>query len=69
VEGQVLVQFIVDERGRPDMASFKVIKSSDAAMTESVRKAVSEMFFFPAEAGGQKVKQLVQVPFNFAAAR
>ena len=69
VEGSVLVQFIVDERGRPDMSSFKVIKSSDAALTESVRQAVMAMSFFPAEAGGQKVKQLVQVPFNFTAAR
>lgn len=67
VEGTVLVQFIVDQRGRPDMASFKVIKSSNAELTESVRTAVSYMSFFPAEWGGQKVKQLVQLPFTFAA--
>ena len=67
VEGRVLVQFVVDERGRPEMASFKVLKSSDAALTESVRHAVSGTTFFPAEAGGQKVKQLVQLPFTFAA--
>jgi protein TonB len=66
VEGTVLVQFIVDQRGRPEMQSFKVIKSSHAAMTESVRSAVSDMTFFPAESGGQKVKQLVQLPFTFA---
>lgn len=65
-EGQVLVQFIVDERGRPKMDSFKVIKSSHAAMTESVQYAVSGMVFWPAEASGKKVKQLVQVPFVFA---
>jgi protein TonB len=65
VEGTVLVQFIVDQRGRPDMQSFKVIKSSHAAMTESVRSAVNDMTFFPAEWGGQKVKQLVQLPFTF----
>jgi TonB family protein len=67
VEGRVLVQFVVDERGKPEMSSFKVIRSSDAELTESVRNAVSGMTFFPAEAGGQKVKQLVQVPFNFSA--
>src|SRR4051794_34987929 len=27
VEGRVLVQFVVDERGKPEMSSFKVIKS------------------------------------------
>lgn len=69
VEGRVLVQFVVDERGRPEMASFKVLKSSDAELTESVRQAVSGMTFFPAEAGGQKVKQLVQLPFNFMPSR
>ena len=66
VEGSVLVQFVVDQRGRPDMSSFKVIKSSNAALTQSVRSAVSAMSFFPAEWGGQKVKQLVQLPFKFA---
>jgi TonB family protein len=69
IEGRVLVQFVVDERGKPDMTSFKVIKSSDADLTESVRHAVTGMVFFPAEAAGQKVKQLVQLPFAFAPAR
>jgi periplasmic protein TonB len=66
VEGTVLVQFVVDQRGRPEMASFKVIKSSHADLTKSVQSAVSEMSFFPAEWGGQKVKQIVQLPFTFA---
>ena len=65
VEGTVLVQFVVDQRGRPEMSSFKVIKSSNAALTQSVRSAVSSMSFHPAEWGGQKVKQLVQLPFTF----
>jgi len=65
VEGRVLVQFVVDERGRPDMSSFKVIKSSDAELTESVRQAVMGTSFYPAESAGQKVKQLVQLPFTF----
>lgn len=66
VEGSVLVQFVVDQRGRPEMSSFKVIKSSNAALTQSVRNAVASMSFFPAEWNGQKVKQLVQLPFTFA---
>jgi periplasmic protein TonB len=69
VEGTVLVQFVVDQRGRPEMASFKVIKSSHADLTKSVRSAVNEMSFFPAEWGGQKVKQIVQLPFTFALGR
>jgi outer membrane biosynthesis protein TonB len=52
VEGRVLVQFVVDERGRPDMSS-------------SVRQSVIASSFIPAEAAGRKVKQLVQLPFTF----
>lgn len=66
VEGEVLVQFIVDERGRPQMDSFKVLRSSNAEFTEAVRRTVEAATFFPAEIGGQKVKQLVQLPFKFA---
>jgi len=65
IEGHVLVQFVVDDHGRPDMGTFKVLKSSDAELTESVKHAVSGMSFFPAESAGQKVKQLVQLPFTF----
>jgi TonB family protein len=66
-EGRVLVQFVVDERGRPDMSSFKVLKSTDGELTASVRQAVMSSSFFAAEAGGRKVKQLVQLPFTFMA--
>jgi periplasmic protein TonB len=69
IEGHVLVQFVVDDHGRPDMATFKVLKSSDNELTESVKHAVSGMSFFPAESGGQKVKQLVQLPFTFMPGR
>jgi TonB family protein len=65
VEGRVLVQFVVDERGRPDMSSFKVLKSTDGELTASVRQSVLASSFIPAEASGRKVKQLVQLPFTF----
>ena len=68
VNGQVLVQYVIDERGAPQMESFKVLKSSDAEFSESVRRAVTKMSFFPAEIG-RKVKQLVQQPFTFVASK
>jgi protein TonB len=61
------VQFIVDEQGQADMSSFKVLRSTHSAFTESVRRAVSETKFIPADAQGRKVRQLVQQPFRFAA--
>ncbi len=66
IDGTVLVQFIVDERGVAQMETFKVIKSTDADLTSSVRRAVSATTYFPAEVRGQKVRQLVQAPFIFA---
>jgi protein TonB len=69
VEGEVLVQFIVDTTGRVEMNSFKVLKSSHDLFTNAVRQALSGMRFYAAEIGGRKVKQLVQQPFNFTLTR
>jgi protein TonB len=66
VEGEVLVQFVVDTTGRADMSQFKVLKTSHDLFTNSVRQNVAVSRYYPAEIGGRKVKQLVQQPFNFA---
>src|SRR5687767_2256609 len=69
VEGEVLVQFVVDTTGRVEQGSVKVLKTSHDLFTNSVRSALSNMRFYPAEIGGRKVKQLVQQPFNFTLTR
>ena len=66
VEGEVLAQFVVDTTGRAEMNTFKVLKSSHDLFTNSVKSALSNMKFYPAEVGGRKVKQLVQMPFVFS---
>jgi protein TonB len=66
IEGQVIVQFIVDENGNAQMDSFKVLRSNDNAFSEAVRKAVSLSTYTPAELQGRKVRQLVQQPYKFA---
>ena len=65
ITGEVLVQYIVDENGSPMMDSFKVLRSTHTKFAEAARQAVSRMSFYPAEAEGKKVKQLVQQPFKF----
>ena len=65
IEGEVLAQFVVDSSGRPEMWTFKVLKSTHPDFTASVRAAVPFMRFSPAELKGRKVKQLVQMPFVF----
>jgi protein TonB len=65
VEGEVLAQFVVDTTGRADMSQFKVLKSTHDMFTNSVKAVLPNMKFYPAEVGGRKVKQLVQMPFQF----
>jgi len=65
VEGEVLAQFVVDTTGRADMGTFKVLKSSHDLFTNSVRSVLPAIRFHSAEIGGRKVKQLVQMPFQF----
>lgn len=69
VEGEVLVQFVVDTSGHAEMNSFKVLKSSNDLFTSAVKRVLPEMKFYPAEVGGHKVRQLVQMPFGFKVPR
>jgi protein TonB len=66
IEGQVLVEFVVDTTGRADMSTFKVLKSDHELFSQEVKMALPHMRYFPAEVGGRKVKELVQLPFVFA---
>lgn len=69
IEGQVVAKFVVDTTGRADMRSFEIIKSDHEAFTSAVRNALPNMRFFPAELAGKKVRQLVQMPFQFSLVR
>ena len=65
VPGQVIAQFVVDETGRVDVATFKVVESTHALFTSAVEAALPRMRFQPAELGGRAVRQVVQQPFVF----
>lgn len=67
IEGSVLVQFVVDTLGRADMQSFKVLESANELFVQSLLAALPKWRFYPAEAGGRKVKQIVQLPLKFIA--
>src|SRR5206468_3567756 len=66
VQGEVVAQFVVDTSGRVETTTFKVLKSSHDLFTNSVKAALPNMRFRPAEVGGRKVKQLVQMPFVYS---
>jgi len=67
VEGTALVQFVVDTLGVVDMSTFKVLDATNDLFAESTRATLSKWRFYPAEAGGRKVKQIVQLPLRFVA--
>lgn len=69
VEGQVIAEFIVDEHGRVEEGSLRFVRSDNALFEDAVRAAIRRTRFVPAEVGGRKVKQLVQMPFVFTLAR
>lgn len=64
-QGKVLASFVIDTSGKADVSTFKVISSAHDMFTKAVRDQLPRMRFLPAEVGGRKVKQLVQLPFEF----
>ena len=69
VEGKVVAVFIVDERGRAEEETIRLVSSDNRLFQDAVRAALSRMRFVPAELRGRKVRQLVQIPFVFWLAR
>lgn len=65
LEGEVLTQFVVNQAGRAEMRTFRVLKSAHEDFVRAVRDVLPLMRFSPAELGGCAVRQLVQIPFAF----
>lgn len=69
IEGSVLATYVVDTLGRVEPGSFAVLESTHPLFERSVRDALAAMRFVPAEAGGRRVRQLVQQSFLFTLRR
>lgn len=65
ISGEVLAQFVVDRRGLVEVRTVKFLKASHRDFMNAVRDVLPRMRFIPAELGGCKVRQLVQLPFKF----
>lgn len=65
VEGSVVAQFVVNESGRAEPGTLKILSSSNPAFAAAVKEALPRMKFSAAQIGGKKVEQLVQMPFQF----
>ena len=69
VEGQVVAVFVVDDQGRVEPGSISFLRSDNEQFEREVRATLRDMRFAPAEVGGRKVRQLVQMPFVFKLSR
>ncbi|HEX2781662.1 MAG TPA: TonB family protein [Gemmatimonadaceae bacterium] len=65
VKGRVVVQFVVDATGAPELGTFKVVESPHPDLTLAVREIVPMLRFAPARIGEKPVRQLVVMPFTF----
>jgi TonB family protein len=65
VEGQVVVQFVVNESGLVDRASVRIVSASNDVFAASVTSSLARMRFTPARIGSRSVAQLVQQMFVF----
>ena len=64
-QGQVIAQFVVNEKGRADSDTFRVLSSTHPQFTAAVNRALPYMRFKPATIRGKPVSQLVQQLFVF----
>jgi protein TonB len=69
VEGRVVALFIVSDGGLVEEGSIRILHSDNPLFDEAVTIALGRMRFVPAETGGRKVRQLVQMPFLFTLSR
>lgn len=64
-DGEVDAQFIVDASGAVDMRSFKVLRATEPAFADAVRRYLVSAHYIPATIGGHPVRQVVQQQFMF----
>jgi TonB family protein len=65
IGGAVLAQWVVDTSGIPEIETIRILRSPNEGLSESARAAVRQMRFSPARIANRKVRQLVQMPFQF----
>ena len=65
VDGVVMVEFVIDREGRPEMRTVQVSSASDPAFTNPAVRAVERMRFRPAQVNGRDVRARVSLPIQF----
>jgi TonB family protein len=66
VTGCVIAEFVVDEKGIPDSASFRVAKFTHVDFVKAILAVLPTWRFTPAQVDGRNVRQVVRQPFTFS---
>src|ERR1700752_990508 len=66
LEGQVVLEAVVDSTGRVQAASISVVLATNPGFVEPARQALRRALFRPARVNGRAVSMLVRVPFAFS---
>ncbi len=66
VAGRVVVRFVIDTLGRAEMDGLTVQEATHPLFAAAVASVLGAYRFTPGEAGGRKVRTMVQLPFTFA---
>jgi TonB family protein len=69
IEGIVAVEFVVDSAGFADERHIRVVSSDYPAFSAAARAVITRTRYFPAEAHGRRVAQLVEQSFVFRITR
>lgn len=69
IEGRVVVQFVVNQRGRVEPGTIKIMSTSEKEFADATREALEEFRFRPGKVQGQSVRQIVQIPIEWKVAR
>lgn len=65
VEGEVVLDFVVDQDGLARPETMQVVKKTNSAFVLAVREVLPRLRFNPATIDGCPVAMLVQLPFGF----
>lgn len=69
IEGQVLLQFVVDTTGHVETPSIKTQHASHRAFEGPAKDMIAKCLFRPGRVRGRPVRVLVQMPINFTLQR
>lgn len=65
VEGKVSAEFVVNEKGRAEISSLRILSTTNDLFSDAVKRALPRMRFKPARIGNHNVPQLVRQEFSF----